>query len=80
MCCDSDSAVRFLSLSHQSFEKVPRGSQVASLDLLVEVDIPQVQPFRVGRHQPLEHRPPSLYRTVLELVLGKPDVTIVRKI
>lgn len=61
-----------LNISHQSLEKIPCCSQVSSLDLFVQVDIPQVQPFGVGCHQPLEHRPPSLYRTVLELVLSKP--------
>ena len=66
--------LRPFSFSYQPLEKIPRGSQVSSLYLLIEVDVPQVQPFRVGCHETLEHRPTSLDGAMLELVLGEPSM------
>jgi len=58
--------------THQTLQKIPGGPHVSALHLLVEVHVPQIQPFRVGGHEPFEHRAAPFHRTVLELILGEP--------
>lgn len=59
-------------LPHQALHEISRRPHVSGLDLLVHVHVPQIQPFRVGSHEALEHRASPLHRTVLKLVLREP--------